>query len=210
MLDSFFASLAGNPGLEGVASDCAFAQARNKLKPAALTALNAQLLDLAQARGWMPLWHGLRVVAADASMFMPATRAFHQTRLAAQPDQRLIGLYLPGTELCLHAHLYGAETGERLVLFENMQHLQDNDVLVLDRGYPAAWFIAVTFHHIVSISFSAYPSQCVFGTYRPADFRHTGASEGPSADISNPANCRYLLNLLCSGVIDRPQKDRDA
>jgi hypothetical protein len=41
MLDSFFASLAGPAGLERVASDRAFAQARNKLRPAALTALNA-------------------------------------------------------------------------------------------------------------------------------------------------------------------------
>jgi hypothetical protein len=143
MLDSFFASLAGHAGLERVASDRAFAQARNKPKPAALTALNAQLLDLAQARGWMPLWHGLRVVAEDASVLMPATRACHQTRLAAQPDQRLFGLYLPGPELCLHAQLCGPKTGKRQMLFVNLQHLQANDVLVLDRGYPAAWLIAL-------------------------------------------------------------------
>jgi hypothetical protein len=105
MLGSFFASLAGHAGLERGASDRAFVQARNKLKPAALTASIAQLLDLAQATGWMPLWHGLRVVAADASVFMPATRACHQTRLAAQPDQRLFGLYLPSPELSLHALL---------------------------------------------------------------------------------------------------------
>jgi hypothetical protein len=85
----------------------------------------------------MPLWHGLRVLAADASVFMPATRACHQTRLAAQPDQRLFGLYLPGPELCLHAQLYGPETGERQMLFESLHHLQANDVLVLDRGNPA-------------------------------------------------------------------------
>jgi hypothetical protein len=46
MLDSFFASLPGHLGLERVASDRAFAQARNKLNPSALTAFNAQLLDL--------------------------------------------------------------------------------------------------------------------------------------------------------------------
>lgn len=143
MLDSFFASLAGHASLERGVSDRAFAQARNKLKPAALTALNAQLLGLVQARAWMPLWQGLRVVAADASVFMPATRACHQTRLAAQPDQRLFGLYLPGPELCLHAQLYGPETGERQMLFESLHHLQANDVLVLDRGYPGAWLIAL-------------------------------------------------------------------
>jgi len=69
----------------------------------------------------MPRLHGLRVVAADASVFMPATRARHQTRLATQPDQRLFGLCLPcpdlpGPELCVHAQLYGPETGERQML----------------------------------------------------------------------------------------------
>jgi hypothetical protein len=55
------ASLAGHAGFERRASARAFAQAHHELKPAALTALNAQLLDLAQASAWMPLWHGLRV-----------------------------------------------------------------------------------------------------------------------------------------------------
>ncbi len=126
MLDSFFASLAGHAGLERAASDRAFAQARNKLKPKTMTALNAQLLELAQARGWMPLWHGLRVVAADASVLMPAIRACHRMRLAAHPDQRFFGLYLPGPELFLHAQLYGPETGERQMLFENLHKLQAN------------------------------------------------------------------------------------
>ncbi len=80
----------------------------------------------------MALWHGLGVVAADAFVFMPdITRAYHQTRLAAQPDQRLFGLYLRGPRLCPYAQFYGPETGECQMLFESQHHLQANDVLGL-------------------------------------------------------------------------------
>ncbi len=44
-------------------SDRAFVQASNKLDSYALTALNAHLLAMAQARSCMVLLHGLRVVA---------------------------------------------------------------------------------------------------------------------------------------------------
>jgi hypothetical protein len=40
--------------------------------------------------------------------------------------------------LCVHAHLYGPEKGERQMFFENLHHLQAIDVLVLDRYYLAS------------------------------------------------------------------------
>ncbi len=61
--------------------------------------------------------------------------------------------------------------------------------------------------HQAGCHFSPHRGQSVFGTCRPADFRHIGACQRPSADISNAANCRYLI--LFSGVDDGPQKDRD-
>jgi hypothetical protein len=142
MLDSFFAHLNASTALVRHASDRAFAQARARLDPAAMTALNQRLISQADAHGMLQRWQGLRVVAADASAFMPAVRACHRTRAPAHADQRLFGLYLPGAELLLHAQLYGPETCERQMLFESLHLLQANDVLVLDRGYPAAWLVA--------------------------------------------------------------------
>lgn len=72
---------------------------------------------------------------------MPAVRACHRSRVASQ-DQRLFALYLPGVELCLHARVYGAQVPERQMLFESLEQLGPEDVLVLDRGYPASWLVA--------------------------------------------------------------------
>lgn len=112
-------------------------------------------------------WQGLRLVAADASVFMPAVRACHRTRAPAHPNQRLFGLYLPGAELLLHAQLYGPETCGRQMQFESLHLLAQGDVLVLDRGYPAAWLVAalqqqgvhfcIRCEHSASVGFGAVP-----------------------------------------------------
>jgi len=83
------------------------------------------------------------VVAADGSVLMPAVRACHLARSAASADQRLFALFLPGAELTLHAAVYGAEGAERQMLVEALELLGPDDVLVLDRGYPAAWLVAL-------------------------------------------------------------------
>jgi hypothetical protein len=47
-------------------------------------------------------------------------------------------LYLPGVEMTL----YGTDTGERQILFEHLDLLGKDDLLVLDRRYPASWLMA--------------------------------------------------------------------
>lgn len=109
----------------------------------ALGALNALLVQRADEAALIPRWHGLRVVAADGSVLMPARRECHRTRQTAPADQRLFGLYLPGAELMLHAVVYGASESERAMLVGALDKLSPGDVLVLDRGYPAAWLVAL-------------------------------------------------------------------
>ena len=87
MLDEFYASLLGEPGLVRGVSDRAFAQARQRLHMPALTWLNEQLLDGAQRACMVPRWCGFRLVAADASVLMPALRPCHRTASAASADQ---------------------------------------------------------------------------------------------------------------------------
>ncbi|MCF8169141.1 MAG: hypothetical protein K9J77_11065 [Rhodoferax sp.] len=75
-LDSFFGSLGSNGDLQRVVSDRAFAKARDHLSWTGLQRLNSFVVNLADTMGLIPRWHGLRVVAADASDFMPAVRAY--------------------------------------------------------------------------------------------------------------------------------------
>ena len=52
-------------------------------------------------------------------------------------------LYLPGSEMALDFEPYAPEVSERQMLFEHLDSLRGDDLLVLDRGYPARWLVAV-------------------------------------------------------------------
>lgn len=140
-LDAFFGSLAGSAGLVRGVSDRAFAKARSHLHVPALVGLNSALLASADAAGLVPRWQGFRLVAADASVLMPAIRRCTRTRGLAAADQRLFALYLPGAELTLHAAVHSACESERAMLANALDVLRPGDVLLLDRGYPAAWLV---------------------------------------------------------------------
>ena len=70
-------------------------------------------------------------------------RASHVKR-AALADQILFGLFLPGPDLMLAASLHNVhECGERQFLFEHLDRLSPDDLLLLDRGYVRRWLVAV-------------------------------------------------------------------
>lgn len=99
-LDEFFAHLLLQAQLVREVSAQAFAQARVKLSGAAIPALNDWLIEQTARHGDWPLWHGLRLVAADASTLRLGLRA-SRVRHAARAEQIAFGLFLPGTELML-------------------------------------------------------------------------------------------------------------
>jgi len=138
LLHDFFDALGCS---EAVVSDRAFAKARSHLHMPALNWLNDQLIARAESAQLTPRWCGLRVVAGDGSVLMPAVRQCLRTKALAAPDQRLFALYLPGAELTLHAGVHAACESERAMLVEALDKLGPEDVLVLDRGYPASWLI---------------------------------------------------------------------
>ena len=148
MLDSFFGSLDDTGDLHRGISDRGFAKARDHLSWNSLQRLNTFVVQTADRLGLIERWQGLRVVAADASVFFPAVRACANLKgFAASPNQRLFSLFLPGAELTLYAQAHGEHTAERQMLFEALEKLGPDDVLVLDRGYPATWLVAYLNEH---------------------------------------------------------------
>ena len=147
MLDSFYGSLSVDGDWQRGISDRGFAQARDKLSWQCLDHLNTFVVKTADESGLIPRWHGLRLVAGDASVLMPAIRPCFTKRFHAKADQRLFALYLPGAELTLHASVHGADGAQRQMLFEALSCLGPDDVLILDRGYPAAWLVAYLTEH---------------------------------------------------------------
>ncbi|WP_144021125.1 IS4 family transposase [Caballeronia sordidicola] len=142
-LDVFFAHLRQQAQLVRHVSEQAFAQARAKLSLRALPQLNDWVIERAEHYGFIPRWRGLRLVAADASTMRFGLRASHVKR-AALADQIAFGLFLPGAELMLAASLHSVhERGERQMLFEHLHRLSSTDLLLLDRGYPCRWLVAV-------------------------------------------------------------------
>ena len=148
-LDTFFAHLCQQAQLVHDVSEQAFAQARAKLSLIAIPRLNDWLIARAEQDGFVPLWRGLRLVAADASTVRFGLRASHVKR-AALADQILFGLFLPGPDLMLAASLHSVhERGERQFLIEHLDRLSPTDLLLLDRGYPCRWLVALLNHRAI-------------------------------------------------------------
>ena len=103
--------------------------------------LNQQFLSAIEAECPMPRWQGLRIVAADASTVR--LTLLDKDKVRKIVDAVTFGLFLPGIELCLACTLYPLCCNERQMLFEHLALLRQDDLLVLDRGYPGAWLVAV-------------------------------------------------------------------
>lgn len=169
-LNAFFAHLVNQADLTREASAQAFSKARKQFSHLAFASLNQRFMTLVSSNLAVPRWNGLRVVAADASkmrMYLQdASHRFVREVIA-------FGLYLPGLEMTLSAELYNASVGERQMLFEHLHKLSAEDLLVLDRGYPARWLIA----HLTQrcIHFCMRVDQTGFVAVK--DFLRSGATE---------------------------------
>jgi len=149
-LDAFFAALAGQGTLLRQVTKSAFSQARQKLRASVFPALNERLLTHA-APAPSERWRGWRLVAADSTTLrLPDTpklwAAFgKQTDSAGRPYclARALGLYAVGSRLMLKASLAGFERDERSLLVELLPGLRADDLLLLDRGFPAVWLFGM-------------------------------------------------------------------
>jgi len=137
-LDHLFGQIHALPVRSRQVSAQAFSKARRGFSARVFELANAHLLQLARPLIDRHRWHGLRVVAADAS------RLYASTRAGAHLDTEhcAFALFLPGAELTLHADLHPVGC-ERQMLFESLEHVQPHtDVLVLDRGFPGRALLA--------------------------------------------------------------------
>lgn len=140
-LDEFFGHLQNQAELVRHVSEQAFSKARAKLATLAISSLNDWLMHAADQAQLIQRWHGLRLVAVDASTVRFGIRVSDVPN-AACADQIAFGMFLPGTELMLRASLHSAHVGERQMLFENLDYLGQTDLLLMDRGYPCIWMVA--------------------------------------------------------------------
>ena len=138
-LDTFFARLQNTLGRARQASAQALSQARRGFSAELFQHANDHLIATADAAIARHAWHGLRVLAGDGSRLSVSTRAGAEL----EREHYAFALFVPGAELTVHARLHPADGCERQMLFEAFACLRPGqDLLVLDRGYPAGWLIA--------------------------------------------------------------------
>jgi Transposase DDE domain len=138
-LDGFCATLAGSAVRQRGVSAQAFSQARRGFSASLFDCLNQHLIAHVSAHIDLFRWRDLRLVAADASRLRVSTRR----NADLTPDHFAFALFLPGSEITLHASLHQANGCERQMLIEALDHLNKDDLLLLDRGYPSATMAAI-------------------------------------------------------------------
>lgn len=146
-LDKFFKVLHRLNVARRVVSKVAFTKARMKVKFQAFTDLNHELIGYFE-KHFNPLtWHGFRLLAMDGSLIrLPQIKEIAEHFGVWRGRQglpsamaRVSELFDVLNKLTVDALLYPKSFGERQLAAQHLLKLMPNDLVLLDRGYPAWW-----------------------------------------------------------------------
>jgi hypothetical protein len=166
-LDQFLGGVLGTSELVRRVTKSALSQARKKLQPSAFAALSKLWVQQWLGCTAEPLWHGLRVVAADGLCLQVPSWRETQLAYGLGPSKdgsvvvaKLVGLFAVASRQMLHVQIGPYLDGERSLLARCLDSLVANDLLVLDRGYPAWWLFALFSQRGISFCARVDPSGC--------------------------------------------------
>ena len=155
-LDKFFKTVYRFDVAKRIVSKAALTKARMKLKSQAFVALNNHLISYFE-KHFNPLtWHGFRLLAIDGSLTrLPQVKAiaqhfgmWHCRQGLPSPMARVSQLFDVLNKVTIDAVLFPKSSGERELAAQHLLKLMPEDLILLDRGYPAWWL----FKSIVSIN----------------------------------------------------------
>lgn len=147
-LDEFFRVIERGEVSERLVTKSAFTQARKKFKHTAFIELNTEQVNYFYERFEPLSWLGLRLLALDGSMSeLPNTAeicshfgVWHPRSGGECPKARLSQLYDVLNQITIDALIKPKAFDERSLAFKHFIHLSSNDLVLMDRGYPAFWF----------------------------------------------------------------------
>jgi hypothetical protein len=150
-LDRFFSILNKSDVPKRVITKAAFAKARMKLKYHAFIELNRSLVGFFESHFPVKTWHGFRLLAVDGSTArLPHTTdirkhfgAWKVRQGRPSPMARLSQLFDPLNKITVDAIISPKKNGERDLAANHFLNLMPNDLVLLDRGYPAWWLFAL-------------------------------------------------------------------
>lgn len=154
-LDEFFKLLTGADAAVRMVSKSALIQARKKLKYEAFVELDRAQVNYFYEHFETATWCGLRLVAVDGSMSeLPITAeicehfgVWHPAAGGICPKARVSQRFDVLNQVTLDAIIAPKSYGERALAEQHFAHLKTDDLVLLDRGYPAFWLFALILKH---------------------------------------------------------------
>jgi hypothetical protein len=146
-LNKFWKILSGSVVAQNVVSKAALCKARKKLKFEAFVELNTKAVQYFNEHANPLTWHGFFLKAVDGSTVklpnFPEIVEHFGTWNPRQGDPlpmaRISQLFDPLNGITHHALIAPKSTGERELAAKHFEHLNERDLVLLDRGYPAFW-----------------------------------------------------------------------
>ena len=130
-----------------IVSKAALTKARMKLRYEAFIELNSELVDHFY-KNFRPLkWHGFNLLAVDGTTAqLPRLEtieehfgAWHPSRGGTCPKARVSQMFDPLNKITVDAIISPKNIGERQLAATHFLNLLEDDLVLLDRGYPAYW-----------------------------------------------------------------------
>jgi hypothetical protein len=145
-LDEFFNLETGAEVAPRKVTKSAFSQARKKLKAEAFIELNTVQVDYFYDHFSYQTWHGYRLLAVDGSTNqLPLTTEIvsHFGLWRSVPMARVSQLFDVLNEITVDALIGPKAMGERDCASRHFDHIGSDDLVLMDRGYPAFWLFAL-------------------------------------------------------------------
>lgn len=146
-LDKFFKTIHRFDVAKRIVSKAALAKARMKLKFEAFVELNLHLVNFFESNFKPSTWFGFRLLAIDGSLTrLPQTKAISEhfgvwngRQGAPSPMARISQLFDVLNKITIDAIISPKCEGERELAAQHILKTMPNDLVLLDRGYPALW-----------------------------------------------------------------------
>lgn len=146
-LNKFFKILSGAAVAEKVVSKAALCKARKKIKPEAFSLLNQEATRYFNQHFHPRTWHGFFLKAVDGSTIklpdFPDIAnhfgAWNPRQGDPVPMARISQMFDPLNRVTTHAIIAPKSKGERDLAASHCEQLTNQDLVLLDRGYPAFW-----------------------------------------------------------------------
>ena len=179
----------------------AFSQARKKLKPDVFIELNQVQVNYFYEHFDFKTWYGYRLVAVDGSTsVLPRTTEVSEHFGTLEPAQgepcplaRVSQMFDVVNEVTIDALIAPKAIGERAMAAQHFAYLKADDLVLLDRGYPAFWLFA-----LILAQDAQFCARMPVGVWKAVDqFVESGLDEQivtlqPSSNALEECNARGL------------------